>query len=81
MASLTWNAGANGAVASSAGSWTPVQAPAAGDDLTFNGTSVKTCTMDLIVSITSLTVTTLYTGYVQVISSLTVGSGIWLDGA
>ena len=80
MALLTWSAAANGALASSATSWGGGIAPATGDDLIFTASSVVTCTMDLAVTVSSLIVTSAYTGVIQCISALTVSSGIVLGG-
>ena len=80
MPLLTWSAAANGALASSATSWGTGNAPVAGDDLIYTASSVVTCTMDLTVAVSSLVVTSAYTGYIQCISALTVLSGVVLGG-
>ena len=61
MATNTWSAAANG-VWSADGNWSLGHAPLAAEDIVFDITSVKNCTVDVSPSVTSLTISVAYTG-------------------
>jgi hypothetical protein len=61
MATNTWSAAANG-VWSADGNWSLGHAPLAAEDIVFDVTSVKNCTVDVSPSVASLTISVAYTG-------------------
>jgi len=61
MATNTWSAAANG-VWSADANWSLGHAPLAAEDIVFDVTSVKNCTVDVSPSVTSLTISVAYTG-------------------
>ena len=61
MATNTWSAAANG-VWSADGNWSLGHAPLAAEDIVFDITSVKNCTVDVSSSVASLTISVAYTG-------------------
>lgn len=61
MAAKVWSAAADGNWDVDA-NWDGGTKPAAGDTITFDATSVKNCTCDVVPSIGSLTITSAYTG-------------------
>ncbi len=80
----TWAAGADGALWSAAGSWSPSGAPAAGDTVTFNNTSVHTCSLDSLGTFNgTVTIASTYSGTitqsvaVSGISSYSQAAGTW----
>ena len=60
----TWNAAGSGAAASEGGNWLPSGAPADGDSVVFDGTSVADCTWDLAVTLAAWQQTAAYSGAV-----------------
>jgi len=60
MANKTWNnAGAGNA---STGTWSPVGAPVAGDNIIFDATSVQNCTWDIAATFGTFTIAATYSG-------------------
>lgn len=58
---LTWAAAADG-YSGIAANWSPAQAPATGDNITFDGTSIKNCTWNTTATVADFTMLATYTG-------------------
>jgi hypothetical protein len=61
MATKTW-ASSGSSSWNTAGNWSPSGVPGASDDVVFNATSTNNCTVDVAIEVTTLTITTGYTG-------------------
>ncbi len=57
----TWNAAADG-YSGIAANWDPVGVPATGDNITFDGTSIKNCTWNTTVTVGAFVINTAFTG-------------------
>ena len=82
MTAKTWNS-AGSTSWNTAGNWSPTGVPGAGDDVTFDATSVQSCTCDVAINIASLTVTSGYSGTLDFADSAyshSIGGDFICDG-
>ncbi|MBI5665467.1 MAG: alkaline phosphatase [Nitrospirae bacterium] len=76
-----WTGGGADTLASNAANWSDNSAPQNGDDVIFNGTSVKDCSWDITVPIHSISLNSGYAGTVTVNTILSMtGDSIISDG-
>jgi hypothetical protein len=80
-ATLTWTGGGADNLASNPSNWSGNAVPQNGDEIIFDGTSTKDCTWDLNIMLSSVTITSAYTGTITLNPYLSIAEVIvWTGG-